>query len=114
MTRAEIEAHNARVEAEWEANRDERESADRAEVDRQWKSLGYTDDPQFDVKCRHLASIAYEAVSTHPNDCRDDHDTELMGLPGSRRHDVLHYGEWKVYRNGKVADRGRPELNRSF
>ena len=89
LTQQQIDEHNARVQADWEATREQREAERVADIEKRWQELGYTDNPPLEEKAEWLASIAHETVIKHDGDCRDDHDVELMALPGTRRYENL-------------------------
>ena len=102
LTQQEIDQHNARVQADWEANREAREAERVADIERRWQELGYTDNPPIEEKERWLSAISYQP----PRLTGDDYEANIMALPGTGRHTNLHYGEWKIYRYGKIASQG--------
>ena len=102
LTQQEIEAHNARVQEQWEATREQREAEHRADVERRWQELGYTDNPPIEEKERWLSAISYQP----PRLTGDDYEANIMALPGTRRYDALH-GSWKIYdRSGRIIAQG--------
>ena len=103
LTQQEIDQHNARVQADWQATREQREAEQVADIERRWNELGYTDNPPIEEKAKWLRSISYEP----PTETGDDYEANLMALPGTARHTNLHYGEWKIYNwQGRIVAQG--------